>query len=41
LKTGDTVFFITLKEGVEELYKLTGKKKTASIKNVMILGEVK
>ena len=36
-ETGDTVFFITLKEGVEELYKLTGKKKTA-IKNVMILG---
>ena len=28
-ETGDTVFFITLKEGVEELYKLTGKKKTA------------
>jgi len=24
---GDTIFFITLKEGVEELYKLTGKKK--------------
>ena len=34
---GDTIFFITLKEGVEELYKLTGKKKT-SIKNIMILG---
>jgi trk system potassium uptake protein TrkA len=34
---GDTVFFITLKEGVEELYKLTGKTK-ASVKNVMILG---
>jgi trk system potassium uptake protein TrkA len=34
---GDNVFFITLKEGVEELYKLTGKIKT-SIKNVMILG---
>jgi len=34
---GDTVFFITLKEGVEEIYKLTGKRK-ASIKNVMILG---
>ena len=33
----DTVYFITLKEGVEELYKLTGKTK-ASIKNVMILG---
>ena len=36
-ETGDTVFFITKKEGVEELYKLTGKKKTA-IKNIMILG---
>ena len=36
-EVGDTVFFITLKEGVEELYKLTGKTK-ASIKNVMILG---
>ena len=33
----DTVFFITSKEGVEELYKLTGKTK-ASIKNIMILG---
>ncbi len=33
----DIVFFITLKKGVEELYKLTGKTK-ASIKNVMILG---
>ena len=36
-EVGDTVFFITLKDGVEELYKLTGKTK-ASIKNVMILG---
>lgn len=36
-EAGDNVFFITLKEGVEELYNLTGKKK-ASIKNVMILG---
>ena len=36
-EAGDTVFFITLKEGVEEIYKLTGKRK-ASIKNVMILG---
>ena len=36
-EAGDTVFFITLKEGVEELYKLTGKTK-ASIKNIMILG---
>ncbi|MEK9613526.1 MAG: Trk system potassium transporter TrkA [Flavobacteriaceae bacterium] len=36
-QAGDTAFFITLKEGVEELYKLTGKRK-ASIKNVMILG---
>ncbi len=34
---GDTIFFITLKEGVGELYKLTGKKKE-SIKNIMILG---
>ena len=34
---GDDVFFITLKEGVEEIYKLTGKIKTP-IKNVMILG---
>ena len=36
-EAGDTAFFITLKEGVEELYKLTGKEKK-SIKNVMILG---
>ena len=36
-EAGDNVFFITLKEGVEELYNLTGKKKT-SIKNIMILG---
>ena len=34
---GDDVFFITLEEGVEEIYKLTGKVKTP-IKNVMILG---
>ena len=34
---GDDVFFITLEEGVEEIYKLTGKIKTP-IKNVMILG---
>lgn len=33
----DLVYFITLKEGVEELYKLTGKNKEI-IKNVMILG---
>ena len=33
----DKVYFITLREGVEELYKLTGKTKE-SIKNVMILG---
>jgi len=33
----DLVYFITLKEGVEELYKLTGKSKEV-IKNVMILG---
>jgi trk system potassium uptake protein TrkA len=36
-KEGDTVYFITVKEGVDELYKLTGKKKK-EIKNVMILG---
>ncbi len=36
-KEGDTVYFITVKEGVDELYKLTGKKKK-DIKNVMILG---
>ncbi len=36
-KEGDQVYFITVKEGVDELYKLTGKKKEA-IKNVMILG---
>ena len=36
-EAGDNVFFITLKEGVEEIYKLTGKRK-ASIKNIMILG---
>ena len=33
----DQVYFITLKEGVEELYKLTGRSKE-DIKNVMILG---
>lgn len=36
-KAGDQVYFIIDKKGVEELYKLTGKKKEA-IKNVMILG---
>ncbi|MEX0274399.1 MAG: Trk system potassium transporter TrkA, partial [Flavobacteriaceae bacterium] len=36
-KEGDQVYFITTKEGVDELYKLTGKKKE-DIKNVMILG---
>ncbi|WP_047247660.1 Trk system potassium transporter TrkA [Maribacter thermophilus] len=36
-KEGDQVYFITVKKGVDELYKLTGKKK-AAIKNVMILG---
>lgn len=36
-KEGDQVYFITVKEGVDELYKLTGKKKE-EIKNVMILG---
>ncbi|MDT7829679.1 Trk system potassium transporter TrkA [Pricia sp. S334] len=36
-KDGDQVYFITTKRGVDELYKLTGKKKE-DIKNVMILG---
>jgi len=36
-KEGDQVYFITVKSGVEELYKLTGKVKQ-TIKNVMILG---
>ncbi|WP_149277359.1 Trk system potassium transporter TrkA [Pareuzebyella sediminis] len=36
-KYGDQVYFITTKEGVDELYKLTGKKKE-EIRNVMILG---
>ncbi len=36
-KEGDQVYFITVKEGVDELYKLTAKKKE-EIKNVMILG---
>ena len=36
-KEGDQVYFITTSEGVDELYKLTGKKKE-EIKNVMILG---
>ncbi len=36
-KEGDQVYFITVKEGVDELYKLTGKKKE-DIRNVMILG---
>ncbi len=36
-KEGDQVYFITVKEGVDELYKLIGKKKE-EIKNVMILG---
>ena len=34
---GDQVYFITSKEGVDELYKLSGKEKK-TIKNVMILG---
>ena len=37
LKSGDLVYFVTLKEGVNELYKLTGKVKEP-VKNVMILG---
>ncbi|HSJ12421.1 MAG TPA: Trk system potassium transporter TrkA, partial [Gillisia sp.] len=36
-KEGDQVYFITVDNGVDELYKLTGKVKH-SIKNVMILG---
>ncbi len=36
-KKGDLVYFITLKEGVNELYKLTGKIKK-EVHNVMILG---
>lgn len=36
-REGDQVYFITTKGGVNELYKLTGKKKHY-IKNVMILG---
>ena len=36
-KEGDQVYFITTPEGVDELYKLTDKKKE-DIKNVMILG---
>ncbi|WP_297797230.1 Trk system potassium transporter TrkA [uncultured Eudoraea sp.] len=36
-KVNDQVYFVTDKEGVDELYKLTGKKKE-EIKNVMILG---
>ncbi|MCF6347175.1 MAG: Trk system potassium transporter TrkA [Flavobacteriaceae bacterium] len=36
-KKGDLAYFITLKEGVNELYKLTGKTKK-EVHNVMILG---
>ncbi|MBL7471716.1 Trk system potassium transporter TrkA [Robertkochia sediminum] len=36
-KEGDQAYFVTSKEGVDELYKLTGKTRT-DIKNVMILG---
>ncbi|MCF8715801.1 Trk system potassium transporter TrkA [Joostella atrarenae] len=36
-KEGDQAYFVTLKEGVDELYKLTGKTRE-EIKNVMILG---
>ncbi len=36
-KDGDLAYFITLKEGVNELYKLTGKIKE-HVRNVMILG---
>ncbi|MDJ0644899.1 MAG: Trk system potassium transporter TrkA [Flavobacteriaceae bacterium] len=37
LRADDMAYFITLRKGVNELYKLTGKQK-ASVKNVMILG---
>lgn len=36
-KKGDLAYFITLKEGVDELYNLTGKTKK-EVNNVMILG---
>ena len=36
-KEGDQVYFITTKEGVDEIYKLTGRERH-EIKNVMILG---
>lgn len=36
-KAGDQAYFMTTKEGVDELYKLCGTRKT-TIKNVMILG---
>ncbi|WP_010230661.1 Trk system potassium transporter TrkA [Gillisia marina] len=36
-KEGDQVYFITVRSGVDDLYKLTGKVKQ-TIKNVMILG---
>lgn len=36
-EAGDTVFFITLEEGVEEIQKLSGRS-NKPIKNVMILG---
>ncbi|QBA63455.1 Trk system potassium transporter TrkA [Muriicola soli] len=36
-KADDQVYFVTDKKGVDELYKLTGKKKE-EMKNVMILG---
>ncbi|MGO3708273.1 MAG: Trk system potassium transporter TrkA [Mesonia hippocampi] len=36
-KEGDQVYFVTTQDGVDELYKLTGKTKH-EIKNIMILG---
>jgi trk system potassium uptake protein TrkA len=36
-KEGDQVYFVTTKEGVDEIYKLTNKERQ-DIKNVMILG---
>lgn len=37
LKADDLAYFVTVREGVQELYKLAGKQK-AAVKHVMILG---
>ena len=37
LRADDLAYFVTVREGVQELYKLTGKQK-AAVKHVMILG---